>query len=305
MDAADARSPAGLAGDRRPAEPWARPATRSTDEALHADDAERHAVAARASSEVTPSRSAAAIRAFSAQALGEGTAAPHAASQVASTPGAPRGHEQSLPGVPDQTWPVEEEGAPAGTRDGAPWQRAPRQHAQDAPRQGAEPNSDRDAASRPVAPAAPSAVPLLRGADGVLPAAFGLPTPEAGATVTPQQRAENVARLVQSMRVLVRDGVSEATVHLRPEHLGDVRIAIRLDGRTVLATVHAESAGVREWLHAQESTLRAGLAERGLDLDRLVVERDPRHERREPPPDPPRLRPRRDPDAEERFVVSA
>jgi flagellar hook-length control protein FliK len=107
------------------------------------------------------------------------------------------------------------------------------------------------------------------------------------------------------MRVFTRDGVSEATVYLRPDHLGPVRIVIRVEGKSVVATVHAESASVREWLESQEGALRAGLSEQGLDLDRLVVHRDPRHQHREPPPDPPRLRPRRDTSTEERFVVSA
>ena len=108
------------------------------------------------------------------------------------------------------------------------------------------------------------------------------------------------------MRVQMKEGVSEATVHLRPEHLGEVSIAIRVDGKSVSAVIHAESAGVREWIQAQENTLRSGLSEQGLHLDRLLVQRDPRHDRREQArPEQRRARVKRGPETPERFEVSA
>jgi hypothetical protein len=117
-------------------------------------------------------------------------------------------------------------------------------------------------------------------------------------------RAENIDRLVQTVRVQVRNGISEATVRLRPEHLGEVTIAIRVDGRAVSAIVHAESADVREWLQAQESTLRGSLVEHGLHLDRLYVHRDGRHDRQErPPSEGRRLRVRQQTQQEPRFEV--
>ena len=108
------------------------------------------------------------------------------------------------------------------------------------------------------------------------------------------------------MRVMVRGNVSEATLRLRPEHLGDVSVVVRVDGRVVTATVIAESAGVREWLQLHEEALRTGLQQQGLTLDRLVVQREARQERREQPhPDARRSRPRRGQDPQPRFEVSA
>jgi flagellar hook-length control protein FliK len=110
--------------------------------------------------------------------------------------------------------------------------------------------------------------------------------------VTPQQEADNVARLVESMRVQFRQGVPEATVRLRPEHLGEVTIAIRVDRGVVSAVVHAETPAVQQWLESQEDKLRNGLADQGLSLEKFVV-REREQERREQRPQhqpPPRYR---------------
>ena len=98
----------------------------------------------------------------------------------------------------------------------------------------------------------------------------------AAATMIPD--ADNVQRLVQTMRVAARSGGWEATVHLKPEHLGEVSISLRVDGNNVSAMVNAEASGVREWLRAQEGSVRSGLAEQGLNLDRFVVDRDGRQQ---------------------------
>ncbi len=85
---------------------------------------------------------------------------------------------------------------------------------------------------------------------------------------------ENVHTLVQAMRVTAKAGGWEATVRLKPEHLGEVTIALRVDGKNVSAVVQAESAGVRQWLMSQEDAVRSGLSEHGLQLDRFAVSRD-------------------------------
>jgi len=97
----------------------------------------------------------------------------------------------------------------------------------------------------------------------------------------PQDEMVNTERMIQTMRVMVKDQVSEATIHLRPEHFGDVSIEVRVDGKSVSAIIHAESSSVREWLQGQEGSLRNGLSEQGLHLDRLMVQRDGRQDRRE------------------------
>jgi flagellar hook-length control protein FliK len=108
---------------------------------------------------------------------------------------------------------------------------------------------------------------------------------------TPIPPDENVTRLIQAMRVQVASGsLSEATVQLRPEHLGEVTVSVRVDHGSVSAVVHAETADVRDWLRSREDSLRSGLADHGLQLDRLVVQRDRPHDRQpqQQQPRPPR-----------------
>lgn len=128
--------------------------------------------------------------------------------------------------------------------------------------------------SPPVSFALPLAAP------GAFAAAAGV---IANATQTPPftmpAPAENLSRLVQSIRVQARDGVSQASVRLNPEHLGEVAIAIRVDNGIVTAVVRAEAGDVRQWLRGQEDSIRAALAEQGLTLDEFVVEQDGRRGR--------------------------
>jgi flagellar hook-length control protein FliK len=113
--------------------------------------------------------------------------------------------------------------------------------------------------------------------------------------LTPGQDVENVTRLVESMRVQVRQGVQEASVRLNPEHLGEVTISIRVERGAVSAVVHAETPAVQQWLESQEEKLRSGLADQGLNLERFVVHRDRQQERRDQRYQaPPQYRPRRE-----------
>ena len=108
-------------------------------------------------------------------------------------------------------------------------------------------------------------------------------TPASGVQVPFEMPAptENLSRLVQSLRVQARDGVSEATIRLNPEHLGEVTIAVRVERGTVTAIVRAESGDVRQWLRAQEDSIRSAMAQEGMRLDKLVVEQDGQRQRGE------------------------
>ena len=81
-----------------------------------------------------------------------------------------------------------------------------------------------------------------------------------------------IAQLVQSMRVQFRDGIGEAVLRLKPEHLGSVQISLRVENGALKATVQAEAPAVRQWLESNQDSLRTSLAEHGLRLDRFVVE---------------------------------
>jgi flagellar hook-length control protein FliK len=132
------------------------------------------------------------------------------------------------------------------------------------------------AASQPAATPAENPVFVVPGpAPAPAPAAAAVTQgADAQAASAPTIDPENVDRIVQSMQVSSKQGVMEATVHLRPDYLGDVTIQLKVDGTGVSAVVHAESSGVREWLESKEQTIRQGLSEHGLDLDKFVVDQD-------------------------------
>jgi flagellar hook-length control protein FliK len=129
-------------------------------------------------------------------------------------------------------------------------------------------------APAPEAGAGSAPAPVFTLPHATAPAPIAAPAAVAAPASTPHVDAENVQNLVQAMRVTAKAGGWEATVRLKPEHLGEVTIALRVEGNNVSAVVQAESAGVRQWLMDQEQAVRSGLSEHGLQLDRFAVSRD-------------------------------
>lgn len=97
------------------------------------------------------------------------------------------------------------------------------------------------------------------------------------------QAPDEVApQLVQAMRLQAIQGGGEARVQLRPEHLGAVTIDLRVEHGRVSASFNAEVPAVRQWLEAHEGSLRQGLSEHGLQLERFVVSKDGEAPQRDP-----------------------
>jgi hypothetical protein len=111
-------------------------------------------------------------------------------------------------------------------------------------------------------------------------AAQALPPPQAdrasGTVPLPatQPAADTSERIVQSIRLQYQRGAGEAVVNLKPEHLGPVSIALRVEGGLVSVVVSARHDGVSEWLRSNEQSLREGLESSGLRLERFIVQRD-------------------------------
>jgi flagellar hook-length control protein FliK len=97
-------------------------------------------------------------------------------------------------------------------------------------------------------------------------AAYTSAAPRAEETVLPQ--------IVQSIRMQAVQGTTEARVQLKPEHLGNVNITLRVEHNQVTATIQADVAAVRQWIESHESSLRQSLSEQGLQLARLEVHPD-------------------------------
>jgi len=83
-----------------------------------------------------------------------------------------------------------------------------------------------------------------------------------------------VDQIVKSLRMQWKQGLGEARIQLRPEHLGPVDISLKVEAGAVTAVVRAESAQVQEWILGNQQSLRQQLEAAGLRLDDLVVSPD-------------------------------
>jgi flagellar hook-length control protein FliK len=236
-----------------------RVAAKTTVDPLHAAAARAAEVPAAAMAESSATESAAPA---AEAAIGAGDAAPRGERQARDT-------TVAMPRVPASGPTVAPLQAQAGGGDAHSFEQDSRR----------SPAAQRLAAALSAASGAPDAgtgsapvfsVPSQPGA-AAAPVAAAAPLAPA---VPAQVDAENVETLVQAMRVTARAGGWEATVRLKPEHMGEVTIALRVDGKHVSAVVQAESAGVRQWLASQEDAVRSGMSDHGLQLDRFMVSRD-------------------------------
>lgn len=131
----------------------------------------------------------------------------------------------------------------------------------------------RAAASAPVSDAGFRLEGLaVQGAQGGQQASIGLAPPVADPAAA---REGTVAeQLVRAIRIQVRDGIGEAKLSLRPDHMGEVSVQLKVDKGSVSATLVVARADVRAQIEGQGSALRAGLEAQGLHLEELVVRED-------------------------------
>jgi flagellar hook-length control protein FliK len=80
---------------------------------------------------------------------------------------------------------------------------------------------------------------------------------------------EQVAQKLDTMRL--GNGRQEMTVHLRPDHLGDLRVTIIADRHEVVARIVAETAAARDAVMEGRDHLSASLEHKGYSLQGLDV----------------------------------
>jgi flagellar hook-length control protein FliK len=101
-------------------------------------------------------------------------------------------------------------------------------------------------------------------------------TPEAG------ELADVVPQIVRSIHLQSAGDVGHARVQLRPEHLGEVIVELRVEQGEVIASLEAAVPEVREWIESRAGELKEALGAQGLELMHLSV-RDHEESRREQP----------------------
>lgn len=89
-------------------------------------------------------------------------------------------------------------------------------------------------------------------------------------------------QVVRAVRMQWQQGVSEARLTLRPEHLGEVTVTLKIDHGSVSATLKADTPAAADWIRSHQADLRSSLDEQGLSLKSLEVGVDPEGRRRQP-----------------------
>lgn len=87
-------------------------------------------------------------------------------------------------------------------------------------------------------------------------------------TIRPQQLFQ---QLVQKARVMVKEGLSELQIQLKPEFLGRLNLHLAVENGLITARFMAESLQVKQIIESNLSQLKQSLGEQGLQVDRLEV----------------------------------
>lgn len=90
-------------------------------------------------------------------------------------------------------------------------------------------------------------------------------------TVEAAVATELPAQVVHSIRMQALGNGGEAIVRLRPDYLGELVVAVKVENGAVSAALQSDTPAVRRWVESNEATLRQALAEHGLQLERLTI----------------------------------
>lgn len=81
-----------------------------------------------------------------------------------------------------------------------------------------------------------------------------------------------VPEVVRSARIAVSaEGISEARIRLKPEHLGDIRMKVVMEEKIITAQFQVQSQSVREIIESQFQNLKEQLSQQGLKVDKFTV----------------------------------
>ncbi|MFB5759724.1 flagellar hook-length control protein FliK [Paenibacillus medicaginis] len=77
--------------------------------------------------------------------------------------------------------------------------------------------------------------------------------------------------VVQKLDIVKHNGLSEATIMLRPEHLGHLEVKLSMSNGQLVAQFMTEHGGAKDLLEQQMSHLRASLHNQGIQVNKVEV----------------------------------
>ncbi|NEU25338.1 flagellar hook-length control protein FliK [Paenibacillus polymyxa] len=77
--------------------------------------------------------------------------------------------------------------------------------------------------------------------------------------------------VVQKLDIVKHTGLTEATIMLRPDHLGQLEVKLTMQNGHLVAQFMTEHSGAKDLLEQQMSQLRASLQNQGIQVDKVEV----------------------------------
>ncbi|WP_128894239.1 flagellar hook-length control protein FliK [Longirhabdus pacifica] len=86
-----------------------------------------------------------------------------------------------------------------------------------------------------------------------------------------QQGLDQLSQFVKQLQISQQNGISEATIKLVPEQLGQVQVKISMQNGQMVAQFMAETLVGKEAIESQLAQLRTNLQNQGIQVDKLEV----------------------------------
>jgi flagellar hook-length control protein FliK len=77
--------------------------------------------------------------------------------------------------------------------------------------------------------------------------------------------------VVQKLDIVKHTGLTEATIMLRPDHLGQLEVKLTMQNGHLVAQFMTEHSGAKDLLEQQMSQLRSSLQSQGIQVDKVEV----------------------------------
>ena len=91
--------------------------------------------------------------------------------------------------------------------------------------------------------------------------------------------------IVRVIKLQTTAGGGEIQLRLRPEHLGELTVSVRVQGGAVSAALLSDSPDVRAWIQQHQQDLRSSLKDQGLSLEQLTVDPEGHQRQRQGAPE--------------------
>jgi len=113
---------------------------------------------------------------------------------------------------------------------------------------------------------------VIDGIKSVEPQQLTVQTPRLPDALTRMTEESVTRQVTEKLHTVIRSGLSEVRIQLRPESLGEVRMRIRMDGEVVLAHIEVQNQQVKEIMERNFGVLKDALAQHNITAGSFDVQ---------------------------------